>query len=215
MYKKLLFILIILIFSFLFIPQNNKLITTFRFSNEPIVIGKGNYGQSLVVELSFSHKGLEEWVNQLNKPYPLFMLDADWIERSPEMIELFQRKNIPTGLYGKINEDEFSLRDFQKEISLYEKYFHSKPLWYMTSNYQYPNELKQAALKENINLLSPSFIYSEFDIPNQNNGAIISIPLHESVTPNFSKISTYIKSTSFISIEENIFGFSMKSKKTP
>lgn len=191
------------------IPKSDKVISVFKISNEPIVISKGNYGESIIIELSFSHEGLEDWIQHLDKPYPLFMLEADWIERSPEIIRQLQKNNIPTGLYGK---SEYS---FKQELSIYEKHFKSKPLWYMTSNYEYSEELKKAALRENVNLLSPTFIYSEKETPLKTKGAIIAIPLHESSTPNFSSISKFIDSREFISIEENIFGFTMKSKKLP
>lgn len=200
---------------FFIIPKKETIISTFRLSTDPIVISKGHYGQSLIVEISFSHNGLIEWIEQMNKPYPLFMLDANWIERSPEIIELIKKKNIPTGLYGHNNEKNFSIELFKKEIEIYENAFNSKPLWYITSNYDYPQELKQVAFNEKINLLSPTYIYSEYENTQNIEGAIISVQVHENSKPNFTNIKKFIESQQFISIEENIFGYSIKSKKIP
>lgn len=216
MYRKLIFtLLLIIIFTLIIIPKKETIISAFRLSNEPIVISKGNYGQSLIVEISFSHKGLNEWIGQLNKPYPLLMLDADWIERSPDTVNLIKKKNIPTGLYGQSNKKEFSFDLFRKEIQIYEKHFNSKPLWYMTSNYEYPEELKQSAFKEKINLLSPTTIYSEDNTNLNTKGAIISMQIHETSNPNFKNMTNFVQSKQFISIEENIFGYTMKSNKLP
>lgn len=219
MFRKILFtfcIALILILLFI-ISKKDTIITAFRLSDEPIVISKGNYGQSLIVEISFSHDGLKEWIEQLEKPYPLFMLDVNWIERSPEMVELIKKKNIPTGIYGNNHGSEFSIDLFKKEIEIYEETFHNKPLWYMSSNYDYPQSLKQAAFNEKINLLSPTFIFSEKTSHSQQNneGAIISVQIHETSNPNFNNVTKLLKKQNFISIEENIFGYSMKSKRIP
>lgn len=216
MYRKLIFTLfLIIIFTLIIIPKKETIISAFRLSNEPIVISKGNYGQSLIVEISFSHKGLKEWIEQLNKPYPLLMLDADWIDRSPDIVDIIKKKNIPTGLYGHSNDNEFSFDLFKKEIKIFEKHFNSKPLWYMTSNYEYPEELKQSAFNEKINLLSPTTIYSEDNMDLNTKGAIISLQIHETSNPNFKNMTNFIQSKEFISIEENIFGYTMKSNKFP
>lgn len=211
------FLTLLLIFILLFvfmIPKKDTIISAFRISNEPLVISKGNYGQSLIVEISFSHDGINKWIEQLNKPYPLFMLDADWIERSPETIDIIKRKNIPTGLYGGSGE-KFSVDMFNKEVDIYVKHFKSKPLWYMTSDYKYSQNLKQAAFNEQINLLSPTFIYSNENQNHITKGSIIAIQVHEPSKPNFNEITKFINSNQFISIEENIFGYKMKSKKSP
>lgn len=216
MFRKI-FLTFLLIFILLFvfmIPKKETIISAFRISNEPLVISKGNYGQSLIVEISFSHDGINEWIEQLNKPYPLFMLEANWIERSPETVELLKKKNIPTGLYGKSGE-EFSIDIFNKEVDIYVKHFKNKPLWYMTSDYKYSQDLRQAAFNEQINLLSPTFIYSKENQSQNKNGSIISIQVHENNKPNFQDVTKFINSNQFISIEENIFGYKMKSKKSP
>ena len=46
-------------------------------------------------------------------------------------------------------------------------------------------------------------------------GAIISLPIHEESKPKFDELNTFIHEQKFISIEENIFGYNIKSTKMP
>lgn len=205
----------VIMISFLIYPQKGSIISVFRMTDEPLVISKGNYGQSCIIEISFTHDGLPEWLESLQAPYPILMLDADWIERSPKLVELIQKKNISAGLLGGYGKEEYSINTFKKEVAIYEKHFKKKPLWFMTRDYEFPEELKQAAFNEEINLISPSHIYEEGNQYNGVKGAIISVRLHKESKSNFKNLSNFIKSHKFISLEENIFGYSIKSKKMP
>lgn len=215
MFRKLFIALFIMAIIFLVYPQKNSLISVFRMTDEPLVISKGNYGQSLIIEISFTHDGFPEWLESLNAPYPILMLDASWIERSPKLVEVIQKKNIPAGLLGGLGKEEYSIESFKKEVEVYEKYFGKKPLWFMTRDYEFPENLKQAVFNEEINLLSPSHIYDEGKKYNDVKGAIVSIQLHEQTKPDFKKLSEFMKTHKFISLEENIFGYSIKSTKMP
>ncbi|MEK4496591.1 MULTISPECIES: hypothetical protein [Ureibacillus] len=213
--KMILALFIVMVISFLIYPQKTSIVSVFRMTHEPLVISKGNYGQSLIVEISFTHEGLPEWLESLHAPYPILMLDAKWIERSPKLVELIQKKNISTGLLGGYGKEEYSIKTFNKEVEIYKKYFNQKPLWFMTKDYEFPGELKQAAFHEEINLLSPSHIYEEGNHYHDVKGAIISLQLDEQSNPNFKNISKFIQQHKFISLEENIFGYSIKSTKMP
>lgn len=214
--KMLIAMTLAMILSFFIIPQRDSIVSVFRMTEEPLVISKGRYGQSLVVEISFTHDGLDEWIQSLKQPYPLLMLDADWINRSPKVIEIIKVKNIPTGLLGKNGkEDEYSIQAFKKDLAIYEKHFGQKPLWFMTKDYEYSQKLKQAVFNEEINLLSPSHVYTEGEQYGEVKGAIITLPLHEETKPKFKNITTFISQQKFISLEENIFGYSIKSTKMP
>lgn len=212
--KLLITIIAVFIVMFLLSTQKSSVISVFRMTEEPIVISKGNYGQSIIVEISFTHEELNTWLQQLNKPYPLLMLDDSWIERSPQTIEIIKKKNIPTGLLGDSGKKGYSIERFKKEVSVYEEYFDQKPLWFMTSDYEFPSELMQEAFKEQINLITPTQVYSD-DGFNLEKGTIISIPLHEHSKPDFQKLLNFYNNHQFMSIEENIFGYTIKSKKMP
>lgn len=216
MIRKLLVTLVLALLLIFFIyPQKNSIISVFRMTDEPLVISKGHYGQSLIVEISFSHDGLLEWLKSLNKPYPLLMLDADWINRSPEIVELIKERNIPTGLLGGNGDKDYSIKKLNKELAVYEKHFNNKPLWFMTSDFEFPSELKQAVFNEQINLVSPSFIYTKGDNYQKSKGAIVSYQLSEQTKPNFKDLTKFMETQKFIPIEENIFGYSIKTRKMP
>ncbi|MGE7666679.1 hypothetical protein ACQKMN_13305 [Ureibacillus composti] len=213
--KTLITLVLALIVTFFFYPQKDSIISVFKMSDEPVVISKGHYGQSLIVEISFSHDGLKEWLQSLKQPYPLLMLDANWINRSPEIVELIKQKNITVGLLGGQGKQDYTFKSFKKDLSIYEKHFESKPLWFMTSDYEYPGELQKGVFNEEINLLSPTFILSKDDTFPNTKGAIISLKLNEKSNLKFDELNELLKKQKFISIEENIFGYSIKSKKLP
>lgn len=216
MTRKVLFTLTLsLLIAFFVFPQKESFVSVFKITDEPLVISKGNYGQSLVIEVTFSHDGLYEWLSTLKQPYPLLMLDADWIERSSKYVDLIKEKNINTGLLGPSGAINSSTEMFLKDVAIYEKHFKKKPLWYMTADYEYPTELKQTVFNEEINLLSPSYIYTKDANYQQLKGAIISLPLHEHTSPNFEEYTKFMETQKFIPIEENIFGYTMKTKKMP
>lgn len=213
--KTLVTLALALIITLFVYPQKDSLVSVFQMSDEPIVISKGHYGQSLIVEVSFSHEGMDQWLKSLKKPYPLLMLDANWINRSPEYVEIIKEKNIPTGLLGGNGNIDYSIESFQRDLTIYEKHFERKPLWFMTKDYEYPQELQKVIFNEEVNLLSPTFVYSGNEDLQQSEGAIITLQLDEQSGPKFEEITELINQQKFISIEENIFGYSMKSKKIP
>ncbi|HCG4536289.1 hypothetical protein [Ureibacillus chungkukjangi] len=216
MVRKLLVTVVLVVIVTLFVyPQRDSIISVFRITDEPLIISKGNYGQSLIVEISFSHDGLEEWLQTLKQPYPLLMLDADWIARSPKIVAQIKKQNIPTGLLGgKGAKNNYSLDDFNKDLQIYEKHFNNKPLWFMTSDYEFETNLQQTVFNQEINLLSPSMIYSK-ETYKKSDGGIYSLKLHENSKPNFEEYSKLIESEKFVSIEENVFGYTIKTKKIP
>lgn len=216
MVRKLLTTVVLVVIVTLFVyPQRDSIISVFRMTDEPLIISKGNYGQSLIVEVSFSHEGLEEWLQSLKQPYPLLMLDADWIARSPKIVEQIKKQNMPTGLLGKNGaENSYSIEEFNKDLKIYEKHFNNKPLWFMTADYEFGTNLQQAVFNQEINLLSPSMIYAKNHYQ-KTDGAIVSLKLHEKSKPNFEEYAKLIETEKFVSIEENVFGYTIKTKKIP
>ncbi|MFP3919959.1 hypothetical protein U5N28_19320 [Lysinibacillus telephonicus] len=215
MIRKLLLTLVLSALVLIFVyPQRDTIISVFSMTDEPLVISKGNYGQSLIVEVSFTHEGFPEWLQSLKQPYPLLMLDADWINRSPKIVDIIKERNIPTGLLGGNGAEEYSIEAFNKDLAIYQKHFENKPLWFMTSDYEFGADLQQAVFKEEINLLSPSIILTN-EKYKKINGALVSWKLNEQSKPKFEDVTKLIKKQKFISIEENIFGYTIKTKKTP
>lgn len=217
MTRKLLVTVVLMVVVTLFLyPQRDTLTSVFRMTEQPVVISKGNYGQSLVVEISFTHDGLEDWLKTLKQPFPLLMLDTDWISRSSKIIEQIKQSNIPTGLLGSkdMGEEEYTIQEFKNDLQIYKEHFGSNPLWFMTSDYKFTSTLQQFAFEQEINLLSPSYIYRDTNYQ-KINGAIVTLRIHEQSKPDFKVYNDLLEKEQFISIEENIFGYTVKTKKIP
>lgn len=219
MVRKTLLLLCFILFAFLFFkPINSTMISVFRITDSPAIITKGHYGTSLIVEISFSDEHLLDWLTTLKEPYPLLLLDSDWMERSPEHMEIIQKRKLPTGLLGPIDSEDQPLDAdlLKKEIAIYEKYFTSEPLWFATHNHQYSQNLQKTLFERQVNILSPTIIWQgNKATPSLQKGDFLFISLHENNKISFSKLNALLQQNNFISIEENIFGYAIQSKKSP
>ncbi|MEO4055222.1 hypothetical protein [Solibacillus sp. CAU 1738] len=191
----------------------SSVIPVFHVTNEPNVISKGHYGQTLILEVSFSHDGFEQWLENVQPPYPLLVLHSDWIERSPSTIEIIQKKRLPTALLGNDSETYEIDSTIQKEIGIYEKHFGRKPLWFMTQDYTFSDELKQKIFAERVNMITPTALWQN-DMQ-LSEGMIIAVPMHESSIIDFEQLTSFMQKQPFVSIEENLFGYTIKTKRFP
>lgn len=216
--KTLLLLCLTLLLFIFFKPINSNMISVFSITDSPAIVTKGHYGTSLVVEISFSDEPLLEWLTTIKEPYPLLLLDADWIERSPKHMEIIQKRKLPTGLLGPADSEKEPLDTalLKKDLAIYEKNFTSKPLWFATRNHQYSQGLQKTLFQQQVNVLSPSIIWQGNNvIPSLQKGDFLFISLHENNKIPFKKLNTLLEKNKFISIEENIFGYTIQSKKSP
>ncbi|MBD8523373.1 hypothetical protein IAI09_21370 [Lysinibacillus fusiformis] len=193
------------------------MISVFNIANAPVVVTKGHYGTSLVVEVSFSDESLIDWLKTVKEPYPLLLLDTDWIKRSPDHIKIIQERKLPTGLLGPEDsiEKPINIDLVQKDIDIYEQYLKEKPLWFATRNHQYSQDLQKSLFQQQMNLLSPSLIWQGEKTPKLQKGDFIFVPLHQDSSFTFKELNTLIQQNKFMSIEENIFGYKVQTKKSP
>lgn len=210
----------LLLFGILFVflkPINSTMISVFNIANAPVVVTKGHYGTSLVVEVSFSDESLIDWLKTVKEPYPLLLLDTDWIKRSPDYIKIIQERKLPTGLLGPEDsiEKPINIDLVQKDIDIYEQYLKEKPLWFATRNHQYSQDLQKSLFQQQMNLLSPSLIWQGEKTPKLQKGDFIFVPLHQDSSFTFKELNTLIQQNKFMSIEENIFGYKVQTKKSP
>ncbi|UUV24331.1 MULTISPECIES: hypothetical protein [Lysinibacillus] len=209
-------LLIVMLFAFLK-PINSTMISVFNIGNAPVVVTKGHYGTSLIVEISFSDDSLLEWLQTVQEPYPLLLLDADWIKRSPDHLKIIQQRKLPTGLLGPDDsiEEPVDIALIQKDIDTYGKYLQEKPLWFATRNHQYSQDLQKTLFQQQMNLLSPSLIWQGEKTPKLQKGDFVFFPLHQNNQISFKELNTLIQQHKFMSIEENIFGYKVQTKKAP
>ncbi|MGE7987556.1 hypothetical protein [Lysinibacillus fusiformis] len=218
MIRKTLISLLLIGILFVFLkPINSTMISVFNIANAPVVVTKGHYGTSLVVEVSFSDESLMDWLKTVKEPYPLLLLDTDWIKRSPDHIKIIQERKLPTGLLGPEDsiEEPVNIELVQKDIDIYEQYLKEKPLWFATRNHQYSQDLQKSLFQQQMNLLSPSLIWQGEKTPKLQKGDFVFVPLHQDSSFTFKELNTLIQQNKFMSIEENIFGYKVQTKKSP
>ncbi|MFJ7890763.1 hypothetical protein ACIQYL_22115 [Lysinibacillus xylanilyticus] len=218
MVRKTLISLLFIVMLFVFIkPINSTMISVFNIADGPAVVTKGHYGTSLIVEISFSDETLLDWLKTVKEPYPLLLLDAAWIERSPEHLKVIQERRLPTGLLGPEDsvDKPIDLAVVQKDINIYEKYFQETPLWFATRNHQYSQDLQSNLFQQQMNILSPSLIWKGEKTPKLQKGDFVFMSLHQNSNISFKELNTFLQQNNFMSIEENIFGYKVQTKKSP
>ena len=141
---RLKYIIIFMICCVLFVlfppfPNQNPLTAVFRVTEEPAVIVRGTSGSALTVNISFGDVEVEQWIQELSKPYPLLFVDMEWAERFPETVRLISEKNIPVGLLGHEGKDyEQNIPLFIDQVQRFEILFGKKPLWFRTMDEDFP-----------------------------------------------------------------------------
>ncbi|PUB00344.1 hypothetical protein C8K15_1762 [Paenisporosarcina sp. OV554] len=215
--KKRILITLIIVFVFLiFIQQKEQWTSVFRVTEQPDVLMKGNHGVTLTVDLSFGREDVDDWITNLEKPYPLLFLDADWMERSPLIVKKIKEKNIPVGLLGQESKNyEENLGLLKKEIEIFQSEFGVVPLWYRTKDNIFPEPLKQQVWDSKINMVSSSIKWTAGDPPTIQKGDIVSVALHQKTRVSLKELTAFQKTHPFVSIEETLFGYKTQTKTFP
>lgn len=211
MLKNLMYVAFIALFTFLFFLSKNALSPTFQLTNSPTILTKGHYGETFIVEISYSHEGLEEWLTQLPKPYPLILADVNWLSRSEELTKLLIEKHIPVGLLGQESEQYKNPSLLTQELKQFQNIFGQMPLWFATQDDVIDTALVQTLFQKQINVLSPANMYP--DVPTK--GDFIALRLHRHTEIDFQNVTDYMKSHRFLSIEESLFGYTISTKRVP
>lgn len=198
------------------LPQSLSLVSVFRVTKEPVAITRGTYGSALTVNISFGDDEVKEWIQTLEKPYPLLLLDPDWAERFPETTRLITEKNIPTGLLG-LEGDSYEADGslLIEQVEQYERLFEKKPLWFRTIDEAFPPFLHSLLWEAELNALGSSVKWTGGEIPPVIEGEIISIPHHRKEHLYLPELKRLSESRDFQTIEEVLFGPIGKTKKIP
>ena len=214
MFKVLVSFILCLFLIFFYFDEKNSNLPVFQLTDTPSIITKGQFGASLIVELSYSHEGIEDWLTDLHEPYPLFLVQSDWLLRSPELVRLLIEKNIRVGLLGSPSDQYKDNELLKKQLAIFEKTFYKKPLWFSTADYMMDESMQTTLHELEINLIAPthSFPIEESQI---DEGVFVSIPLHRDEFVSFDEINQFMKKHSFVSVEQNIFGYEISTKRFP
>ncbi|WP_203247910.1 polysaccharide deacetylase family protein [Sporosarcina beigongshangi] len=198
------------------LPEQASLTSVFRLTDEPAVITRGTSGSVLTVNISFGDVEVEQWVQQLAKPYPLLFVDIDWAERFPSTVRLIREKNIPVGLLGHQGdayEQDNSL--FLTQLEQFETLFEVRPLWFRTVDEVFPQSLHTQLLEAEINALGSSIVWHGGDSPPIVEGEIISVPHHRDDHIVLTELKKVYKGRTFSTIEDMLFKTTVKTKKIP
>lgn len=204
------------ILLFLSLPEKNTVTSVFRITEKPTAIIKGTNGSALTINLSFGDEPMKEWIEKLEKPYPLLFVDLEWAERFPETVDLIKKKKIPTGLLGLDGkhyvDDDILLK---QQVSKYENTFEDKPLWFRTADEVFPESLHALLWEDKINALGSTFTWSGGKIPPVTEGEIIAVSFHQQNNLTFSDLNRLMEQRNFKTIEDVLFGAVGKTKKIP
>ncbi|HLR23803.1 MAG TPA: hypothetical protein VK100_08860 [Pseudogracilibacillus sp.] len=182
----------------------------------PAAITSGMKGSALTVNIAFGDDDVQQWIEQLQSPYPLIFLDLEWAERYPSTIEMMVEKNITIGLLGKDGNAYMESNDLlEKQIDQYEALFQSKPLWFRTADEQFPKELLNALSKKEINALSSSIRWTGGKIKLEQNGEIVSVSSYKNHQIDFKALQQLTNDHPFNTIDQVLFNLQSKKKKIP
>ncbi|MFS0576173.1 hypothetical protein AB1K83_11075 [Sporosarcina sp. 179-K 3D1 HS] len=204
---------------FLFLPpslESGTLTSVFRVTDQPAAIVRGTSGSTLTVNISFGDVEVENWIRELQAPYPLLLVDMDWADRFPETVRQINEKNIPVGLLGNSGtayEEEPAL--LADQLKRFETKFGAKPLWFRTMDERFPASLKKQLWEAEVNALGSTFIWSGGKVPPPQEGEIIAVPHHRHERVKLSALDSLSKGRTFRPLEDVLFSTTVKTKKIP
>ena len=216
---RLKYIIIFMICCVLFVlsppfPNQNPLTAVFRVTEEPAVIVRGTSGSALTVNISFGDVEVEQWIQELSKPYPLLFVDMEWAERFPETVRLISEKNIPVGLLGHEGKDyEQNIPLFIDQVQRFEILFGKKPLWFRTMDEIFPQSLHMALWEAEVNALGSSVVWKGGNPPPVLEGEILSVPHHRSNRIELAELKRLADTRTFITMEDMLFQTKDQSEK--
>ncbi len=208
--KKMLVLLgfMLLLSCFILISKDSKL-PVFLVTEEPETLTKGHFGSVFIVELTFEHKDLMTFIQHPINKNTLFLMDIDFIERADHVIDMLQQHQRQFGLLVSAPEQ------FSAELATYQKILKQQPLWLMLKSGQYDTSLRNKAFAAQVNVISPSFVLEQ-PYPKQiEKGSFVSLRLSEDDELQVEPLVQWMKTQSFVSIEESLFGFTTRNKKSP
>lgn len=216
---KITFFGIVFCTLFLFLPpslESGTLTSVFRVTDQPAAIVRGTSGSALTVNISFGDVEVENWIQDLQAPYPLLLVDMDWADRFPETVRQINDKNIPVGLLGHngiaYEEEPMLLAD---QLKRFETKFGMKPLWFRTIDERFPASLQKQLWEAEVNALGSSFTWKGGKVPPPQEGEIISVPHHRHERVKLNELDPLFKDRTFLPMEDVLFSTTIKSKKIP
>ena len=198
-------------------PGSDSLKSVFRLTDEPSeVIVRGMSGSALTINISFGDEEVEQLIQELQAPYPLLLLDMEWAERFPEIVQLIKKRNIPTGLLGHAGLDyEQNTPLLIEQLEKYEGLFGVKPLWFRTSDEDFPHSLRNTLWDSEVNALGSTVRWHTGEPPPVIEGEILSLPHLPGKSVTLTDYKKLTETRQNKSLEDVLFNMSIKTKKMP
>ena len=210
--KPLILLSFLLIALTLFFISSQSKSDAYRIATPPSLISKGTFGESIVVEISYSYPEMKDWITSIQNNKILFLLEYEWLQRSKDYVKLLKDSKTNTGLL--INSLQ-TLPTIKDHINLYTDLFDQPPIWAACSPDPCSDEIVQYLFDEKMNSLAPSINIEQMDdFKLIKKGDIASFEIKRNAPPP-PAILTRIISHPFISIDENIIGITYDTKRYP
>lgn len=207
--KKVLILLVLSIICWLIIsPLNTSKIPVFLMTEENEVITKGYYGSVFIVEITFEQSSLSSFIEDPVNAQTLFLLDKDFISRAPHITKLLIEHNRQVGLLL------YEVTDLESALQLYIDTFKKQPLWVRLIS-EDTEQLQRLAFSHQLNVLAPTMTLGQSFPKTVEKGSFVSLLMDEQQELKTDALLTWMKTQSFISIEESLFGYKASSEKKP
>lgn len=207
-------IFFICLFFLLLWPKNSPTIPVFLINSEPTAITKGQSGNAFIVAISFEHDELQSFIEQQAQLPITYLISTDLLDRSPALVQTLKRHQPIVGLLGSTTDQyEESPALLEKQLERFQIHFNEAPMYFMTEDKHYTQQLLNTLAKKQINAVAPSLLSSYSNKPKK--GQILYVQFDESTVPNFNKLQAFLKKHKFSSIEETIFDASISTSTAP
>ena len=198
-------LLIILLFG--------RAFSAFVIVEEPNSITKGNLGHSLMIEISYSPSYIDQWLTNSKSTNYLLMLDPDWMARSPSSMKIIKERKIATGLL--ITQKEEDPPSLPTLLENYKTIMGELPLWVSCTPSPCTDEQVAYLFSQKTNVVFPPITFTnEAQLKQLEVGSIVKIKLDDQFKLNEEQLLQLTNQT-FISLEENILGYQIKTKRMP
>ena len=203
---------LVITYSLFFISSQLKP-EAFRIVTEPSLISRGTFGESIAIEISYSYPETKKWISSIqNNNDILFLLQYDWLERSKDYVKLFKDSKATTGLLISNSQTTSSIKE---HIKLYTNEFEQPPIWAACTPDPCNEQVVQYLFDQQINSIAPSIYIEQLDdFKKLKKGDIASFQIKRGAPPP-QPILNQIINHPFISIDQNILGITLGTKRCP
>lgn len=184
----------------------------FNVHSSPTYISGGSNGHSLVVEVSYTNDQFETLFNNLSGKPVVLLIEQQWFERSPKQLKKIKDYKFEIGL---LLSNEMTSEEIDEFIQKATTYFNQNIVWAGCFETVCSQSILQYLYEQQINTLAITHYIEEGEkLEELPQGTIAAIQLKDHTTLSEEAIKK-LNAYPFISLEDNIFRLSVRSKRIP